>query len=370
MCRSYELAAGRVLGEIDRVIRIELSGTTLASARIGISPLTELIGALELLHRHPTGRTRWPYTRWANQARAGLDATRADAPLRVYGRLLDLRLQQRTPDVFHPIADSPAPRLEDELELLAGTPPATVDAQFAAHCPAGAPRWLADYQRDPAGSFSALAAGLADFWRQTLQAYWPEMLGALEEEVHVRARAIATAGAESMLGDLAGIAHWQPPVLSLPKPKDSFMGTAERRLLLVPMLFADRRVSASTDHPTWLRLTYQSRGAAVLDGGPEPAAGAGDDRLGVLLGPRRAQVLRALTVPATTSGLAAALGLPASTVSEQLTALHTTGALHRRRAGKRVFYGLEPAGHALLSLFDAGPDSPGTNRFPAPGGRS
>lgn len=126
------------------------------------------------------------------------------------------------------------------------------------------------------------------------------------------------------------------------------------------MLFANRRVSASTDHPRWLRLTYQCRGAAVLEPGPEPAvAGAGDDRLGVLVGPRRAQVLRALTVPATTSSLAAALGLPASTVSEQLTALHTAGVLHRRPAGRRVFYGLEPAGHALLSLFGGEPGRSG-----------
>jgi DNA-binding transcriptional ArsR family regulator len=136
------------------------------------------------------------------------------------------------------------------------------------------------------------------------------------------------------------------------------MGTAERRLQHVPMLFADRRVSASTDHPSWLRLTYQCRGAAVLEPGPEPA-GSGDDRLGVLVGPRRAQVLRALTVPATTSSLAAALGLPASTVSEQLTALHTAGVLHRRRAGRRVFYGLEPAGHTLLSMFDVEPGRSG-----------
>jgi DNA-binding transcriptional ArsR family regulator len=345
-------------GEIGWVIRIELSCTTLASARIGISPLTELIGALELLHRCGVGRASWPYTGWAKQARAGLSATPPGAPLWVYGRLLDMRVWQRTPDVFHPIANSPVPRLEDELELLARTPSAAVDAQFAVHCPTGAPRWLADYQRDPAGSFSALAESLSGFWQKTLRVYWPEMLGALEEEVHIRARAIATAGAESMLGDLAGIARWEPPVLSLPKPKDSFMGTAERRLLLVPMLFADRRVSASTDHPSWLRLTYQCRGAAVLEPGPEPA-GSGDDRLGVLVGPRRAQVLRALTVPATTSSLAAALGLPASTVSEQLTALHTAGVLHRRRAGRRVFYGLEPAGHTLLSMFDVEPGRSG-----------
>jgi hypothetical protein len=31
-------------------------------------------------------------------------------PLRVYGMLLDMRHRQRTPDVFHPVSGSAAPR--------------------------------------------------------------------------------------------------------------------------------------------------------------------------------------------------------------------------------------------------------------------
>jgi DNA-binding transcriptional ArsR family regulator len=61
-------------------------------------------------------------------------------------------------------------------------------------------------------------------------------------------------------------------------------------------------------------------------------------------------VLRALTTPSTTTGLAAGLGLAMSTVSEHLAGLQAAGVVHRRRAGRRVLYGLEPAGLALVNL--------------------
>jgi DNA-binding transcriptional ArsR family regulator len=192
------------------------------------------------------------------------------------------------------------------------------------------------------------------------------MRTALDEEVLLRGRAIATIGPESILGDLRGVARWEEPVLSLPKSRESRLNAAGRRLLLVPTLFADQHVTCSTDHPAVLRLTYQSRGAAVLAPTTQRVTAPGPDRFGRLIGERRALIMRALTTPATTSGLATVLGLPASTVSEQLAALHEAGVLYRRRAGRQVYYGLEPTGHALLAMFDPATLDPATaNRFPS-----
>ncbi|RQX07695.1 helix-turn-helix domain-containing protein, partial [Micromonospora globispora] len=84
---------------------------------------------------------------------------------------------------------------------------------------------------------------------------------------------------------------------------------------------------------------------------PDPTT----DRLAVLVGRGRAAVLRAVTRPATTAGLAATLGLAPSTVSEHLAALVAAGVVHRRRVGRRVLYGLEPAGVALVTLIGADP---------------
>jgi DNA-binding transcriptional ArsR family regulator len=79
------------------------------------------------------------------------------------------------------------------------------------------------------------------------------------------------------------------------------------------------------------------------------------DRLALLLGRGRAAILRSLATPSTTAGLAATLGLAPSTVSEHLSVLVEVGVAGRRRAGRHVVYGLEPAGLALVGLIAPAP---------------
>nr|WP_269327768.1 ArsR family transcriptional regulator [Kineosporia mesophila] len=109
----------------------------------------------------------------------------------------------------------------------------------------------------------------------------------------------------------------------------------------------------STDHPRIQSISYQARGAARLAGSGTPRSQEEPDRLAVLVGPARATLLRALTRPTTTTGLADELGLAPSTVSEHLAGLLTAGVVHRRRSGRSVLYELEPSGVALLSLLTA-----------------
>ena len=73
----------------------------------------------------------------------------------------------------------------------------------------------------------------------------------------------------------------------------------------------------SSDHPDVVMVSYQSRARRCSPKSGD-GAGAEQDRLAILLGRGRASVLRALTTPATTTGLATTLGLAASTVSEHL----------------------------------------------------
>lgn len=77
------------------------------------------------------------------------------------------------------------------------------------------------------------------------------------------------------------------------------------------------------------------------------------DRLARLVGTARARVLRRLAHPdATTTGLAAVLGYAPSSVSAQLSVLVECGVATRRRAGRKVVYGLTPAGRAVLAWLD------------------
>ncbi|GLW90622.1 winged helix-turn-helix domain-containing protein [Actinokineospora globicatena] len=331
------------------MIRIHLGSLTLARTRIAISPLNESVAALELLHRYGP-QAPWPYTEWARRAWEVLRTVPQVAALHVHLHLAEAGRGQRTPDVFEPMPEVSEPELGQELDALRGTPSELAEAQFATHWPGGVPDFLVPYQRDHAGAFAALADAHGEFWRLAIAPHWPSMRTALDEEVLLRARSLATAGPESLLARLGGRTVWEPPVLSLPKSRETQLVAADQRLLLLPLVFAGDRVGCSTDHPEILRVSYQARGAALLAGGI-PAPTTEPDRLIPLVGSRRAQVLRALETPSTTTAMATALGLAPSTVSEQLSALVDAGVAYRRRSGRSVLYGLEPAGEVLLALF-------------------
>lgn len=332
------------------MIRIRFGEATIDRTRIAVSPLLELTSGLELLHRH-RATAPWPYTDWAAQAREVLRTVPETRPLRVYGELYGTEHARPTPDVFTPVPAGFRPKLGDELTALRLTSPDLVAEQFAKHYPEGLPDFLTPYRDDPARAFGLLADGLQAFAELAVAPYWPAMQAALDEEVLLRARTLAAAGPEELLTGVRGPALWDRPVLSLPKRHDSVLDAREKRLLLVPILLLEDRMAVSTDHPEIVKVSYQARGAAVLSSRPAPEHRL-PDRLSQLIGNGRAAVLRALTEPATTTGLAATLGVSASTVSEQLTALLATGAITRTRHGRLVLYARSPTGTALVGLFE------------------
>ncbi|SES41983.1 hypothetical protein [Actinokineospora terrae] len=71
------------------MIRIHLDSRTLERTRIAISPLSEAIASVELLHRCGS-RAPWPYTAWAERAWAVLRANPLVAPLRVHLELSEV----------------------------------------------------------------------------------------------------------------------------------------------------------------------------------------------------------------------------------------------------------------------------------------
>jgi DNA-binding transcriptional ArsR family regulator len=340
--------------EIDRadpysgsVIRIRLDAWTLARTRIAISPLNELVSGLYMLVREQ-GRVPWPYTEWASTAEEVLRTVPDVAPLQVYAQLHGRSHGRRVPDLFTPIPPTSTPSIADELSVLRRTSKATVVEQFSKNYPDGVPEYLDAFLQDPDRAFGLLADACAAYWDLTLAPHWPAMRTALEEEVLLRARALAADGPDALLADLQGQVRWEPPVLSLVKQVESAFGTVGQRLLLVPLIFAQGILMCSTDQPDILMITYQARGTMALASTRSPEHV--DDRLAILLGAGRAAVLRALAEPATTTGLATTLGVAPSTVSEHLNILQAAGVVHRRRAGRRVLYGLQPAGTALVTL--------------------
>ncbi len=325
------------------MIRIRLDGPALASTRLAISPLHELVGALHLLTRCPRD-VPWPYTDWAGRARAALHH---DPRLQIYGAMYGREHARTTPDVFTPRPPSAGPSIADELEALRATPPATVREQLAKHYPEGVPPFLMPYREDPT---AALATALDAFWQTAMAPYWPAMRTALDEELLARSRSLATAGAGTVLGELRGRVRWEPPMLGLVKPAESAVDATGRRLLLVPVLFAQEVLTCSTDDPGVLMVTYQARGAGVL--ATRRAGPPSRSPLTLLAGSARAAVLQALAEPATTTGLARRLNLAPSTLSEHLTTLREAGLVQRHRTGPSVLHTLTPTALALLTLLE------------------
>jgi DNA-binding transcriptional ArsR family regulator len=328
------------------VIRIELDEPTLNRTRISISPLDELICSLYLLDRNPDAAP-WPYDGWAISALEVLRSDPVMEPLALYRRL-----RSAFPDFLLPIPRSACATIEEQLDALRATPVTVVRTQLAKHYPGAVPAYLGPFDDDPVRALGRLADALEAYWDRAMAPYWPAMSAALDEEVLLRARALAADGPDALLSHLHSRIRWEPPTLTLEKPLVMSFRALDQRLLLVPLIFSRGALMCSTDDPDIIKVTYQARGAAVLADRPAYAEVASPDRLGLLIGRSRAAVLRALGTPATTAGLATALGLAQSTVSEHLAALHDAGVVHRRRVGRRVLYGLEPAGLALVNLLD------------------
>jgi DNA-binding transcriptional ArsR family regulator len=331
------------------VIRIDLDEPSLDRTRIATSPLWETVASLHLLARNPD-RAPWPYTSWARGARKVL-SDEAVRPVDV------LTADAGMPDFFCPPPPLVNPTIGEELAALQAIDPSVVRDQLAAHYPDRLPPSFVPFRDNPRDALRNLAGGLAAYWDGALAPHWPAMRAALEEEVLLRARALAADGPGALLSDLHERVQWQAPTLTLVKGYEHTFAARSRRLALIPLLFSRGALICSTDDPEVVAVSYQARGAVVLADGPDPRGRAGadigrTDRLAALLGPGRATVLRALILPGTTAGLAVQLGLAASTVSEHLTGLHAAGVVYRSRVGRRVLYGLEPAGVTLLNLLD------------------
>lgn len=323
------------------MIRIELDEPTLARTRIAISPLWETICSIMLLDRNPTG-VGFPFEQWEIRARTALAAEPTHTVVGTY-----LLQPRQFPDFLAPAPRTALPTIEEELDVLRATPIAAIRGELREYPDLPHFRNLAR-----PGVLDRIADGLLAYWDKAMRPYWPAMRAALEEEVLNRARSLAAAGPDLLLSQLHDRVRWDRPVLHLAKQEDFDYRVQDKRLLLIPLIFSRGALMCSSDYYDVIAVSYQARGSAVLASGPRPVEPE-TDGLALLLGRGRAQILRALSTPATTAGLAASLGLAPSTVSEHLSVLVQAGVAYRRRAGRRVLYGLEPAGRAMVSLIAA-----------------
>lgn len=304
------------------MIRLTLPAEAPPRLRLALSPTWEAVGALGVLFRSH-GRPAFRYRVWERIVMRRLGPA----------RLKELHAAARAGRLF----DLPQPGLPFPTPGL-GT--------FA--------RELVQLQARGSAEAAALAELLEASWPILVEPWWDQILQALETALLTLGRTLATEGPEAFLTGLDGRIHLRPPVMMVPAQADIAFDARDAEIVLVPMVFAGaiRLVATSPVDATVpaIAMSFAATPPVMLQSTlPQRNRERRPDRVGLLLGSGRASVLSALVVPMTTTALARATGLAASTVSEHLSTLHAAGLLRRHRIGRNVYYELDRAGYRLLA---------------------
>src|SRR5512133_138140 len=290
------------------MITLRFGPAALAHVRFAISPLVEVRRSRRLLDDPGAGALHLPWVVETRKLTADLDLSllRALDPTGVY-----------TPDFVSPPPDTPLAELEDELAVVAATPPeqARAEVQRSYRRKPRLPDVLERFVADPAAGLAEVVALLRVYWERTLAPHWPRVRTLLEGDVLHRARQMADGGADRLFADVDPTVSWADGVLLVTDPRWQ---------------------------PT---LVYPARGVGTLWEADRPPV---PDALGALLGKVRAAVLLALDRPRSTTDLARSLGVSAGGVSQHLGILRAAGLVHGHRVGRVVLYLRSPAGDGLV----------------------
>ncbi|MFE3519594.1 ArsR/SmtB family transcription factor [Streptomyces sp. NPDC059166] len=241
--------------------------------------------------------------------------------------------------------------LESGLERLLSTPRRRLRAEIgrlharrAGPVPAGM-RTLADGCPEALGR---LGAALRAYHRVAVAPYLPAMRAHAAADRTVRAHAALVRGAEGLLTGYDQLPGWryQDQTLRAPYPVDRRLALRGRTLTLVPAFFCVRAPLALVDESLPPVLVHPlSPPPGWLDRG---SGHDGHAPVAQLIGVSRAELLRLLDHPLTTTDLAAALRLAPSTTSRHVTVLREAGLLLSRRQGVRVLHHRTALGRAVL----------------------
>jgi hypothetical protein len=320
---------------------LDLTASDLGNIRFAISPMSQLVGALIVFggRRVPPGMDEWRAESLSRyRTLCGDDP---NLPILV-GLLTATRYvpdclsvpPRRTVTTFEAelsrLRETPAAQLRADLERSAADRVGTVGTALPA-------LWKA---RLPA----RLASTLAGAWKHLVAPGWPTLKTVLERDILHRAGVLATRGLAEALDDLDPEVYWHRT------------GQLERRgragkpheldgagLWLVPNAFGGGWLCL--DGGRAYALTYAARGTANVrqTASPPPQA------LQQLIGRSRAILLTALARPATTTQLAAQLGMTVGAVGDHLAVLRNNRLVTRVRTGRVVLYRRTALADALVT---------------------
>jgi hypothetical protein len=309
-------------------------------ARVTVAPGASVLWEAVLsLHTLRAARVPAAYRGWRAGTRRRLAAGLAAAETRLLTSLVPS--SGDFPDFLTP---SGTRDLAEGLEEVRGTPRAFLRSDlcrvFAERRP---PAWV----RRLADGRTAELAPVADALRGYVDAVLAPHLDAVEAAVgtdrSLRGRALMDGGVRRLLEGLPPPIHWSPPVLETAYPVDRDLRLDGRGLTLVPAYFCWGAPVTLIDEGLPPVLVYPAHAAE------RPGGGAAGRRLAALLGRTRADALRALCVPHSTTELARRIGTTPGSASKHAAVLRGSGLITSTRHGNTVIHVITPFGHTLLT---------------------
>jgi len=322
--------------EREDLARVRLAGSA--------DPMWELVLGLQ---KAQTGAPPAPFVTWRQEVSRRVAGGRRDS-LRLLGGLVGSK--GGFPDFLTP------PELVSDIgegcEALLSTPPDRISTDLAAvFAGRRTDSWVGRLARGDPRSIGDMARAVRTSYDALIGPYWTEVQGVVAREPSRRSREIADLGAGAMLAHLPGVLSWDGRVLRTMYPVDRTVRLGGRGLVLLSSYFCWGNPVTWIDPELPPVLVYQARDPDADDGaGPELPS-----HLVTLLGRTRAECLRLLMVPRTTTELADRLSISLGAASKQATVLRGSGLITSDRRGKAVVHNVTRLGIALMVGASADP---------------
>ncbi|SEN34682.1 ArsR/SmtB family transcription factor [Actinacidiphila rubida] len=310
-------------------------------ARVTVAPGTSILWEAVLsLHTLRSARVPPAYREWRDGTRRRLTASPACRQI-----LLLVSLIPESGDFPDFLTPSQSQDLAEGLEEVRSTPAAFLRSDLSR---VFAERRPPDWVRQLAGGGTAELAPVAEALRVYADAVLAPCRDAVDAAVgtdrSLRGRTLMNGGVGQLLGGLPAPVRWTAPVLETPYPVDRDLRLDGRGLTLVPAYFCWGAPVTLIDEELPPVLVYPAAGPAT---GPTP--GTANRHLTALLGRTRANALRALCVPHSTTELARRIGTTAGSASKHAAVLRGSGLITSTRHGNTVIHVITPVGQTLLA---------------------
>ncbi|MFE7383937.1 ArsR/SmtB family transcription factor [Streptomyces zhihengii] len=327
------------------MLRIHFTPEDMTRVRVAKGPdfLWEITNSVQTLQRRDGERVFGDWRRWVRSRPP--ESRRLLSPL--------LPPYGYSPDFLTP-ASGDHGTLQAAVDALLGTPLTRLRTELTLLARSrrlpGWTRALAEGDREV---LARLGDAVASYQAEVLVPHWRHVRAGVEADRAHRLRSLMDGGTEGLLASLGPHARWRPPVLEVACPVDQHLRLAGRGLVLQPSFFCWPAPTTLADGALPPVLVHPIR---HTDGWASPSREAhAQDRLGLLIGRTRAELLRAARNGCSTVEAARMLHVTHPAVSQHMNVLRAAGLVTTVRTAGRAFHLVTAEGRALLSAEHRGP---------------